>query len=303
MPKLVDEIIYLPYWELGTAAFLRAALSRLPFRRRAEAAFLAYPAARPIYLALLAFIPARRRFAHRYAPSWIRRAAGISIEQVPIGAVHNVLRDLDLLKAAGFEPEVPSQYVLPSSWISVLPRSDTRVVMHIGTIAHNGLESRRWPETHFADLARRLMKRGFEVSLLIGPAERDETLRVHREAPGSSLFEGSMAEVARFISESAGVVANDSGIAHLAAGCGTPVFAIMGPTPVEHGPYGLTAIAYRPSLCPPCFDIVHTDSSCKLNIDFACLKSDVRVDEVEREFVALLAESSNPIKHTAIEHN
>jgi len=160
--------------------------------------------------------------------------------------------------------------------------------MHIGTIAHHGLEAKRWPETSFAELGRRLLQRGYELVVLAGPAEKDETVRVVEAMPGSRLQTGSLLDAARTIASASAVIANDSGIAHVAAGVGTPVLALHGPTPVEYGPYGRDAVAFRPTACAPCFDVVRTDASCKLGIGHACLKRDLSVDVVEARMLELL---------------
>ncbi len=290
--QLADRVVYLPYWDRGLGIFLLSAL-KIPLLARADAAFLMYPAARLVYLALLAIIPARRRFAHRYDDAWIRRFFDLGIAQVPIGPRHNVLRNGDLFEPAGIEPTMPARYVVPERWSATEPRRLDRIVIHVGTIAHDGLEARRWPPESFAELGRRLIARRYAVVFLAGPAELEITGSVARAVPGSRVATHPLAEAAALIASSRVVVANDSGIAHVAAGCGTPVLALFGPTPVEHGPYGAGSVAFRPTLCPPCFDVVTTDSRCKLDIDYACLKRDLTVDLVERRLLELI-EATNP---------
>jgi ADP-heptose:LPS heptosyltransferase len=287
LDRLVARTIDLPYWERGSAAFAAAALANVrPFRYRA--AFLAYPAARLEYQVLLALLaPGARRFAHRYFdPTW-RNGLRLATDVVPVRAVHNVERNLDLLRAAGYAPAAPLAYEVPAAWRARGPRRLERVVVHAGTIVHDGLESRRWSPANFATLIERLRRR-YDVVLLSGPSEREVTREIAAAAGDVPCFEGTLDDVAVFLAESRVVVANDSGIAHLAAGVGTPVLAVVGPTPVEHGPFGPGALAFRPTSCPPCFDPRYLNTSCALDIDYACLKRDATVDAVEAALERLL---------------
>lgn len=293
LPALADQVTYVPYWEKGK---LRAAFATagLPLVTRSEASFLAYPAARPGYGLFARAIFSDAHYAHDYPhPERSRWMARSSTRRVPIAPKHNVLRNLDLLAAAGFEVTTPPGYVVPEGWKG--PRSHPgRVLIHIGSIAHDGLENKRWPAESFLELARALQRASLEVAFVSGPAERESTAWVAREAGNAPVVEGPLPSIARTIASSGALVANDSGIAHLAAGVGTPVIALMGPTPREFGPYGEGAIAFRPSTCPPCFNVVTTDARCALDIDYACLKRDVRVADVVRSVMGMLDERAAP---------
>ncbi len=280
LPQLVDAIVYLPFWERGPVAFMAQALRRLPFLPRMDGAFLTYPAARPIYLALLAAVRAKVRIAHRYDDALVRQLGALAIRQISVASKHNVERNLDLLRSAGMRIEKPDRYTIPASWRVSERHLRRRIVLHVGSIAHDGLAARRWPESNFAELGRKLGELGFEIALIAGPAEEVETARVASAIPDATVFSGPLPAVARFLSRCSFVVANDNGVAHLAAACNTPVLALFGPTPVNFGPYGPMAYSLRSSQCPPCFDVVHTDATCKLAIDYACLKRDLKVDDV-----------------------
>ncbi len=298
LPALADRVLYVPYWEKGKAAAALAAL-RLPFRTNSDASFLAYPSARVEYGVFARSISSARHFAHAYPRSGPRSPLERGATRlVPIAPKHNVLRNLDLLSAAGVAVETPEGYVVPDAWRAERTHPG-RVLVHIGSIAHDGLEQRRWPAASFLALVRELQRASLEVAFISGPAEREATTLVARDAGNARIFEGPLPEIARTIANSGAVVANDSGIAHLAAGVRTPVVALMGPTPAEHGPYGPGAIAYRPSACPPCFDIVTTDTSCIRDIDYACLKRDIRPAEVASLVIGLLRGAQPRFHETA----
>lgn len=281
VPHLVSETIYLPYWELGAGAFVRALL---PLRRREryDAAFLAYPAARPEYQLIMRWLPARLRVSHRYFERALRNVLFRGTLLVPVQKKHNVLRNLDLLNVFGTKIDAPDHYVVPQSWKAAPEdRYDDMVAIHVGSVTHNGLGHRRWSLDRFAEVAGHFLQRGLRVTAIMGPDERKETLELSDRVPGLSVFEGALTDVARFLSKCTVLLANDNGMAHLAAGVGTPVVTLFGPTdPVSHAPYGPNAFALRPSACPPCFDPKLLNTFCVRNIDYRCLKEELPSDLV-----------------------
>ncbi len=295
LPALVERVIYLPYWESGRRAFALALLRRLRAFRY-TAGFLMYPAARAEYQVLALALGAQRRFAHRYFEPAACNLLWLNTTLVPVTAAHNVHRNLDLLRAAGFSPAPPERYEVPAGWSDPAPRRRDALAVHVGNIAHDGLDARRWPARNFVELIRRLRARGWRTHVLSGPAEREVSREVASAAGADGLVEVPLHEAARFLSTCAGLVANDSGIAHLAAAVGTPVLAIFGPTPTEFGPFGPRTAAFRPSLCPPCFDPRLLNTECALGIDYACLKRDARVDLVEAALLELLGADAAPLR-------
>ena len=284
----VRTVFHYPYWDRGIGAFAAAIGRELPRLPRYDVSLLAYPAARPEYHLLAWLHRAKRRIAHEY---WPGRAAGLQwleTDLVPVRPHHNVLRNLDLLAAAGIPAPADPAYLIPDSWR--VPTADARrVAIHIGTVTHHGLDNKRWPADRFRELAARLSSRGYAVSVIAGPDELDASDAIVSVVAGATLVQGPIDAIARHLSSCAAAVTNDSGIGHLAAAVGTRVLALHGPTPVEGGPFGSNAVRFRPSSCPACFDPRLRNTSCKLGIDFACLKRDMSVDAVEAAFDALVA--------------
>lgn len=277
----VDNVHYLPYWDGGPAAFLGALARKRLTTPRYDASFLAYPSARAAYEIVSVAFPTRRRIAHRHADRMLLELPFLSATIVPVRAAHNVERNRDLLRAAGIAPDDEFGYLVPAGWIEGSKVSG-RIAMHVGTIAHGELANRRWPLERFTELARRLVRHYSEVTLIAGPAEREESRALAQDVPQVKWFEGTLPQAARFLSTCSAVVANDSGIAHLASGVGTPAIALFGPTPTDFGPFSSTAVALRPTDCPPCFDVRRPVVRCVRNIDYKCLKLDLTVDLVER---------------------
>lgn len=289
LPAHVNRVIYLRYWGHGKRQFLKDALAARPSRPY-DAAFLAFPAARRAYRMMLALFPARQRYAHDWGIGIDRF---LRVRSVAVRSVHNVERNLDLLRAAGIDAEPIDRYLTPLSWREYVDPNRNRIVVHIGSVNHDGLAAKRWPVEHFVELCKELCFAGYTVTLLSGPDEHVETHACAQAAGGIPVFQAGLAETARFLASSGAVVANDNGIAHLAAGVGTPVVTIFGPTPVQFAPWAPDAIALRPSPCPPCFDVRKPDVHCVRNIDFACLKRDITVATIV-DAVRRLHGSSQP---------
>jgi ADP-heptose:LPS heptosyltransferase len=95
-------------------------------------------------------------------------------------------------------------------------------------LLHPGSGSRRknWPLDRFAALSDRLMRRGFGVQWLMGPAEKSLV------APeGVQLLVNQPLEaVAMQLRNARLYIGNDSGISHLAAAVGTPSIVLFGPS-------------------------------------------------------------------------
>ncbi len=286
--RFVAATIFLPLWTKGRVAFA-VALLRVMLTKRYDVSFLAYPAGRWEYQLVHALIRSKRRFSHRYARDFPLDTIGIfAVTRIANAGRSNVTRNADLFRSAGYEVELGSGYELPQAWGEPGASSERYTVLHVGSVNHDTFAAKRWPLENFVALGRRLIAGGERVIFLGGPDERIETREAVGRTEGSQLFEGSLAETARLLRSAALVITNDSGIGHLTAGLRRPVISLFGPTSLEHAPYGDTAVPLRPSACPPCFDILSGDMTCKLNIDYACLRRDLPVEFVEREALRVL---------------
>ena len=295
LPELVDETIYLPLWESGRIAFIAAVL-RARRRPTYDATFLAYPAARREYHVLSRLFPSKMRIAHRYyAKATLANGLRLQSELVPVETEHNVLRNMRLLDAAGIAHGMPRHYTVPASWLSREPRRPDSIVFHVGSIAHDGLENKRWPLENFTTVARHFAALQRPVFAVMGPDEREETMKLKADVPSLQVVEGTLTDVARLLSTAGVVVANDNGIAHLAAGVRTPVISLFGMTPLEFAPFGPESFPLRPSACPPCFDVRLLNTGCALNIGHRCIRQDIPpqivVDAVERITASRIAVS------------
>jgi heptosyltransferase-2 len=134
--------------------------------------------------------------------------------------------------------------------------------------------TKRWPAAAYAALAVARRAAGERV-LLVGDAADRSTYEAERTAggsrdngaipedPGMRWFAGSLAETAAVLARTRAVVANDSGLLHLAAAAGRPVVAIMASTHPGLGfaPAGAGhAVLCRDLDCQPC--TLHGRESC-----------------------------------------
>ena len=120
--------------------------------------------------------------------------------------------------------------------------------------------AKRWPARHFAALARAIHERdpAAQIALLGSPKDRqacDEIIAI-TGAAGMFNLAGStkLDEAIALIAQAAAVVANDSGLLHIASALNRPVVALYGPTDPDHAP-PFSDIARSMSLrlaCAPC---------------------------------------------------
>lgn len=120
--------------------------------------------------------------------------------------------------------------------------------------------AKRWPPRHFAAVAARGLAAGHQVWLFGAPAERRICDEIAALAPGVRNLAGrtGLGDAIDLLSLAHCVVANDSGLMHVAGALGRPVVALYGATsPDLTPPLGNVATVLRPSLpCSPCFERV-----------------------------------------------
>lgn len=137
-------------------------------------------------------------------------------------------------------------------------------------------ETKIWPASRFASLARILVSRGFRPVLIGGPRDRELAREVNT---GSIDTTGNpVGEAIAILSLSALVVGGDTGLVHAARALGIPTVALFGPTtPLAHQ-FGPRQRAVSLGLsCSPCS--AHGSRRCPLG-HHRCLR------DLEAESVA-----------------
>ncbi|MYN44014.1 lipopolysaccharide heptosyltransferase II [Pseudoduganella sp. FT93W] len=120
--------------------------------------------------------------------------------------------------------------------------------------------AKRWPASHFAGLARAVLAQqpATQVILLGSPKDQEACREVAGQLAGAQVFNlagaTSLAEAIALIAVSSAVVANDSGLLHIASALNRPVVALYGPTDPDHAPpfSDLAASISLRLACAPC---------------------------------------------------
>jgi len=150
--------------------------------------------------------------------------------------------------------------------------------------------AKRWPPTHFADLARRLLEGGSRVWIVGSPNDKlaadavigaaGESAKRIRDLTGKT----DLGTAIDLLSAASVVVSNDSGLMHAAAAVGAPLVALFGSSSPAYTPplSPLARVARIDIECSPCFK-----RECPLG-HFKCMR------ELSPELVYNLARSTMP---------
>jgi lipopolysaccharide heptosyltransferase II len=114
--------------------------------------------------------------------------------------------------------------------------------------------TKRWPTRHWRALAAQLEKLSYRLVALGGPGDRQLAGEL---GPGvvNAAGEFSLQETGACLARAKVLVCGDTGVMHMAAGVGTPVVALFGPTVEPFGffPYTKRAEVLKLDLdCRPC---------------------------------------------------
>jgi len=208
---------------------------------------------------------------HRYRAGRGRLVAPLWARRVPYDPrAHRVERNLVLVASAGFaavgtvspRPRLvlaAGERLAAAARLDEMGRDADRmlVAVHPGSTASREGAKKRWP----IDSYRRLLddldaETGAQTLIVAGPSEREGAgalARAMREPP--MVLDGcpDLRAVAAVLAEADVLVANDSGIGHLAAAVGTPVVSLFGPTnPEEVRPFGAGDVVQSDLACVPC---------------------------------------------------
>ena len=200
------------------------------------------------------------------------------------GEVHLSREYLALGEVLGARTEEPPALTLPDRAMESatgLLRSlglDTGRYVVMGPGALYG-PAKRWGGERFADLARRLTARGLAVLVCGAGSERatcEDVARAGGERVSALAGRTDLLTQAALCARAAVAVCNDSGLAHLSAGTGTPTVVVFGSTSSAWtAPLGdrVRVVQHAP-VCAPCFQ-----RTCR--IGYRCLEA-VTVEEVLR---------------------
>lgn len=144
--------------------------------------------------------------------------------------------------------------------------------------ASDMLPQRRWPQAHFAQLAREVLARWPDVVILItgAPSERPEAEALCRLVADPRMVnfagESRLDQLPALYSLAALMITNDSGPGHFASVTAMPVLSLFGPeTPALYGPLGPGLALTAGLACSPCVSAAnHRKTACA---DPVCMRA------------------------------
>src|SRR6185312_1851620 len=150
-------------------------------------------------------------------------------------------------------PELNVSAADAAEWRARRGLDDTRPVVAFAPGAVG--PSKRWPVTHYAELATKLAGDGFAVWVLGSPAESPLAAEIVREAGDHArdLTSPDLRNAILALKLARAAVSNDSGLVHVAAAIGTPTVGIFGPTSPWHwAPLNKLAATIETTTDVPC---------------------------------------------------
>jgi heptosyltransferase-2 len=127
-----------------------------------------------------------------------------------------------------------------------------RIGVHLGAAFG---PAKLWPRERTVAFCRLVHEHGGQAILLGTAADDERAAAVRARAPAASVVgRDRPAVLPALLAALDGLVAGDTGVAHLAAALGTPVVALFGPTdPALTAPRGPATVIVGRAPCAPCF--------------------------------------------------
>ena len=119
--------------------------------------------------------------------------------------------------------------------------------------------AKKWPERHYAEIARRYIARGGQVWLFGSAKDQAGCELIAQDLPAEQVHvlagHTSLQEAVALLSQADAVVANDSGLMHVAAALQRPLAAVFGSTSPDYTPplSDNSAVIKAEIECSPCF--------------------------------------------------
>lgn len=225
----VREILPL---ERGTSGLLRAA--RRLRARRYDLGLVLPPSLSSALIFALGGVRRRRGF-----PTDARRLL-LTDPLEPLGAgAHRATGFMAVAGARTADPPTPVLGIPERTrerWSALAASSDGPL---IGISPGSNAPSRRWPPERYAEMVRRLSRRGLRVVVFGGPGEEDLVRFVSGGLATEVAGRPDLPLLAAGLADCTLALTNDSGPMHVAAAVGTSVVALIGPSdPRLTGPLG-----------------------------------------------------------------
>lgn len=176
----------------------------------------------------------------------------------PSGLVHRVEKNLHMVRHLGWRgttPPAPRMPTFAKETTQLPPFPADAIFLHPFVSSYGRFKE--WPEQHYAELARRLGRRGHPVVVTWAPEDLPVAERIVAASGGETILAPatpSMRHVAAMLRQARLLVAGDTGILHLGIALGRPVVGLYGPKdPRRYGPWSDQSRTLRGAVpCAPC---------------------------------------------------
>ena len=202
---------------------------------------------------------------------------------------HEVLYNMRLARAAGYEGPVPQLYCPVSSKDLVGYVGAKRVVIHTGSRPESWWMKKRWDINNWIEICKYMIDKGYDVVFIGGKDELidEQTITSGLSDDHSDHFwpmcgTTTITETARIIRDADLMLTTDSGPMHIAAAVNTPLIALFGPTRhTKNGPYVDGARVVRSRVdCAPCHG-TEDFTKCTDNICMQSISTDIVKQQIE----------------------
>lgn len=155
------------------------------------------------------------------------------------------------------QPSLRSERDARERLLARLALAPTRPIAALCVGAEYG-PAKRWPAEHFAALAQQLMRDGWQCWLVGSEKDKSIADQVLQSAPGAAVNlcgKTTLDEAVDLLASADAIVANDSGLMHVAAALDKPLIALYGSSsPAFTPPLSPHAkVMKRDIACSPCF--------------------------------------------------
>ena len=244
-------------------------------RHRFDLSFTNTIAVFKVTIEIAAFLSSRMSYGFRYQEE-MREDRLYRNSKIFSGVTHAIEQNVQLVSETLKAPYAKDNLLLPTAPQQKKDQTKKDVIIHPGSEA--GYENKRWPLENFIEIVSKLTEKGYTISELLGPSEKNLQKAFASVNNVQLLIEPDIHELIDTYKNAALFIGNDSGPAHLAAFYGVPAITLFGPiNPERSGPVAITNTSiYNNIKCSPCH---FTLTGCP---DNQCMKS-ITVEQVWKE--------------------